>query len=55
MEARRWAVTANYRDPANYGVPELPDWTVRSEDGALAYAVDGEAFVRTAGRVCARR
>jgi len=47
MRVREWAVAGAYRDPADYGIPELPDWkTCRLDCGGLAFAdADGEVFI----------
>ncbi|WP_255151540.1 hypothetical protein [Halorarius halobius] len=56
MRARTWTVAANYRDPADYDIPALPDWTVyRDEDGTLAFASEGEAFLTARDPVDVRR
>jgi hypothetical protein len=33
MRARTWSVAANFHEPADYGVPPLPEWTVYKEAG----------------------
>lgn len=56
MRARRWVVAANYRDPTDYGIPPLPDWTVyRDDNGALALGVGGKIFLRADDPVDVRR
>jgi hypothetical protein len=58
MCARTWAIAHRFREPADYGVPELPDWTVRrTEGGGLALARDAESepFVSAADPVTVRR
>jgi hypothetical protein len=58
MRARTWVVAANYRDPADYDVPELPSWYVsRPEDGGVALATDpaSEPFVAAENPVRVRR
>jgi hypothetical protein len=43
MGARTWAIAYLYHEPAAYGVPELPEWTVsRVDEDRLAFAADGE-------------
>jgi len=58
MRARTWTIAANYRDPADYDVPPLPDWTViRSDDGGLVVADpdDETACIRADDPVTVRR
>lgn len=55
MRARQWTIAANYREPADYDVPRLPNWTVYREDGALAFGVGGEVFLRADDPVNVRR
>jgi hypothetical protein len=44
MRARTWVLACNYRDPADYGIPTLPAWTVtRTACGALSFAADDES------------
>jgi len=39
MRARVWTVAATYRDPADYDIPELPEWAVtQPDDGGIAFA-----------------
>jgi len=46
MRARQWTIAAAFSEPAEYGVPELPDWEVRREDcGALVIAADDQAYI----------
>ncbi|WP_276259791.1 hypothetical protein [Haloglomus litoreum] len=33
MRARTWSLAASFRDPADYGIPSLPEWTVYHGDG----------------------
>lgn len=41
MHARTWAIAAT-REPAAYGIPELPAWCRLDPDGAgIAFADDG--------------
>ena len=47
MHARTWAIAAT-REPAAYGIPELPDWRLLDADGAgMALAEEGrtEPFI----------
>jgi len=58
MRARTWTLAANYRAPADYDVPTLPDWTViRSDDGGLVLADpdDETACIRADDPVRVRR
>ncbi len=57
MGARVWAIAYRYRDPADYGIPTLPGWTVsRTENGGIAFhATDGEPFIRADRPVSIRR
>jgi hypothetical protein len=58
MRARRWVVASCYREPADYGIPPLPRWSVRRTDGgglALAASEAGEPFVSAADPVRVRR
>jgi hypothetical protein len=56
MRARQWTIAANYRAPADYDIPRLPDWTVyRGDEGALAFGVGGEVFLRADDPVTVRR
>lgn len=56
MRARRWAIAAAFRTPADYDIPELPDWTVyRYADGSLALGSRGEVFIRAGDPVRVRR
>lgn len=56
MRARRWCIAATFRDPVDYDVPELPDWTVyRDEDGTLAFGERGERFISAGSPVRVRR
>ncbi len=55
MRARRWAIAAS-RNPAAYGIPELPVWTVCEYDGlALADSPESEPFIRAAEPMQVRR
>lgn len=44
MRARTWTIAARFREPADYGIPSLPAWTVyREGGGGLAFGpADGE-------------
>lgn len=56
MRARRWCIAATFREPSDYDVPELPDWTVyRDEDGTLAFGEGGERFLSAGSPVRVRR
>lgn len=55
MRARGWAIVA-FREPAAYGIPELPVWTVCECDGlALADSPESEPFIRAAQPVQVQR
>jgi hypothetical protein len=46
VRAREWAIAGASRDPADYDVPELPDWGVRRPAcGGIAFVADGEPFI----------
>lgn len=56
MRARRWAIAAS-REPAAYGIPELPGWR-RLDDGdgfALAQAGSTEPFITAQQPMTVRR
>lgn len=58
MLARTWQIAYGFREPTDYGIPELPAWRVRrDDDGALAFAgVDSEtAFIVAENPVRVRR
>ncbi|AEH36885.1 hypothetical protein Halxa_2260 [Halopiger xanaduensis SH-6] len=58
MLARRWTIAHRYREPAAYGIPELPAWDVRaSASGGLEFAAsaDSEPFLRAERPVRVRR
>lgn len=56
MRVRRWCIAANYREPSDYDIPELPDWTVyRDADGSLAFGEGGERFLSAGSPVRVRR
>jgi hypothetical protein len=58
MHARTWVLAANYRDPADYDVPELPTWYVsRPDEGGIALAADPscEPFIAAADPMRVRR
>jgi hypothetical protein len=43
MSVRTWAIAHRYYGPADYGIPELPEWEVdRTERGGLALADEGD-------------
>ena len=55
MRARTWAIAAAYRDPADYGVPELPNWEVCRDGGAVAFVSgDDEPFIAAESPVTVR-
>ena len=46
VRAREWAIAGQYREPADYDIPELPAWHVRRPDcGGIAFAAGGEPFI----------
>jgi hypothetical protein len=57
MRARTWTIAANYRSPADYGIPTAPTFTAeRRADGTLVLlAGEGRELVLTAGRPSAVR
>jgi hypothetical protein len=55
MRARRWVIAARFKQPADYGIPALPEWTPRCGDGRLAFAAAGSAFISAAEPVPVRR
>jgi hypothetical protein len=58
MHARQWVVASCYREPADYGIPALPRWSVRrTDEGGLALAASdaAEPFVSAADPVRVRR
>jgi hypothetical protein len=56
MRARRWCIAATFGEPSDYGVPDLPTWTVyRGEDGTLALGEGGRRFISAADPVRVRR
>jgi hypothetical protein len=58
MRARRWVIASRYREPADYGIPALPEWAVRrTEGGGLSFAEDEESdsFVSADDPVRVRR
>jgi hypothetical protein len=58
MGARTWLIAALYSDPAAYGIPALPSWTVsRTARGGLAFASDEDAepFISAENPVRVRR
>lgn len=57
MRARRWVIAHRYRDPEAYGIPDLPAWDVRTEDGRLAFAASAETepFIRAERPMRVRR
>ncbi|WP_202614514.1 hypothetical protein [Halostella litorea] len=57
MLAREWAIAGSYGAPAEYGIPELPEWRVtRLRCGGLVLAGDdGEPFISAERPVAVRR
>ncbi|WP_254832935.1 hypothetical protein [Haloglomus salinum] len=58
MRTREWAIAANFHDPADYGIPPLPEWTVYKEArGGMALGVaDGDGvFIAADDPVKVRR
>jgi hypothetical protein len=57
MRAREWTIAATYREPEQYGVPDLPVWRVHRDDcGGIAFADgDGEPFIAAANPIRVRR
>jgi len=58
MQARTWAIAAQYNDPADYGIPTLPTWTVSWTDRrgfALAANGDADPFIRAEQPMKVRR
>lgn len=56
MCAREWAIAYRFREPVDYGIPELPEWTVTIEEGGVAFGDgDGEPFIRADRPVQVRR
>jgi len=57
MRARQWTIAAAYREPEEYGIPDLPAWRVHRDDcGGIALAAeDGEPFIAAANPMRARR
>lgn len=48
MCARTWVVASQYYDPTDYGIPELPEWTIsRPHEAGVAFAEtsDAEPFI----------
>lgn len=47
MRARRWVIAHRFREPAAYGIPELPAWDVRTDGTGIAFARadDVEPFI----------
>ncbi|MXR42637.1 hypothetical protein GRX01_14990 [Halobaculum sp. WSA2] len=57
MLARTWAITGRYDDPADHGIPELPEWGVGRTGGRLSFLPEegGEPFISAGNPVRARR
>jgi hypothetical protein len=44
MRARTWVIAYCYADPAEYGIPKLPEWNVsRTDSSGLSFAEDDES------------
>jgi hypothetical protein len=58
MRARTWTIAAQFYDPADYGIPDLPEWVEgRDAEGRLVLADSetGEAFMRAENPTKVRR
>lgn len=58
MRARTWVIATQYNDPSDYGIPELPTWTVSRTAGsgiALAVTADADPFIRAEQPMKVRR
>lgn len=58
MRARIWTIAAAFNDPADYGIPPLPEWTVYKEAGggmALGAAEHDGVFIAADTPVTVRR
>jgi hypothetical protein len=58
MLARTWVIAAQYNDPADYGIPKLPSWTVsRTDSRGIGFGVsaDADPFIRAEQPVKIRR
>ncbi|AUV80663.1 hypothetical protein C2R22_02510 [Salinigranum rubrum] len=57
MGARRWAIASLYHDPEEYGIPTVPEWTVRRTDTGVAFAESEgtEPFISAESPVRVRR
>lgn len=64
MRAREWTVAANFRTPADYGIPELPAWRSHRDDGGVAFVAadadadgepDAEPFIAAENPITVRR
>jgi hypothetical protein len=58
MRARAWTIAAQFYDPADYGIPDLPEWVEgRDAEGRLVFADPdtGEAFIRAENPTKVRR
>ncbi|MFA1610838.1 hypothetical protein [Halobellus rubicundus] len=46
MRAREWAIAAAYGTPADYDIPELPDWHVdRPDYGGITFTAGDDSFI----------
>lgn len=58
MRARAWTIAATFNEPADYGIPPLPEWTVYKETGggmALGAAEHDGVFIAADDPVTVRR
>lgn len=58
MHARSWLIAYQYGDPADYGMPALPEWSVRRPCvGGIALAENdaSEPFIRADAPMKVRR
>lgn len=56
MRATEWTIAAAFGDPEAYGIPDLPEWRVRSHDcGGIAFLADGEPFIAAERPMTVRR
>ena len=58
MRARTWTIAVRSRDPADYGIPPVPEWAVfRMQNGGLALSVldEEEAYIAADDPVAVRR
>lgn len=57
MLARTWAIEGCYGDPAEHGVPELPNWEVSRNGDRLSFVAEegSEPFISAENPGRARR